>query len=98
MRPVDFSPSFQMHAVALLAQGEPTEAEELLRQTLARQQEGLRPDDPGIAVTLSVLGELYHGQTRLTDAEDALVRALAINGKRTAPTAWKQARAPADWR
>jgi tetratricopeptide (TPR) repeat protein len=85
MRPVDFSPSIQMHAVALLAQGEPTEAEELLRQTLARQQEGLRPDDRGIAVTLSVLGELYHGQARLTDAEDALVRALAINGKAYGP-------------
>jgi pimeloyl-ACP methyl ester carboxylesterase len=80
-RSVDFSPSFQMHALRMLAQGELAEAGELLRQTLALQEERLRPDDPGIGVTLSVLGEFHYQHGRLSEAEEVLKRALAINGK-----------------
>jgi pimeloyl-ACP methyl ester carboxylesterase len=80
-RSVDFSPSFQMHALHMLAQGELAEAVELLRQTLTHQEERLPPDDPGIAVTLSVLGEVHYEQRRLGDAEGLLKRALAINSK-----------------
>ena len=81
MRAVDFSPSFQMHALRLVAQGELAQAEQLLLQTLTYQKERLRPDHPGIAVTLSGLGECYHDQKRLTEAADVYARALAINGK-----------------
>jgi tetratricopeptide (TPR) repeat protein len=80
-RSVDFSPSFQMHKMALIAQGKPAEAEQLLRQTLAYQEQALRPDDPGIGVTLRTLGESYYDQGQFSEAEQVLVRALAINGK-----------------
>jgi pimeloyl-ACP methyl ester carboxylesterase len=76
-RSVDFSPSFQMRALRMLAQGELAEAGELLRQTLALQEEMLRPDDPGIGVTLSVLGDLHYQGGRLSEAEEVLKRALA---------------------
>ena len=78
---VDFSPSFQMHAQHLLTQGDPGAAEELLGQTLNYQETRLRPDDPGIALTLNALGTLHHGEGRHGQAADALKRALAINGK-----------------
>jgi pimeloyl-ACP methyl ester carboxylesterase len=78
---VDFSPSFQMHARHMLAQGDPGAAEELLGQTLNYQDARLRPDDPGIAVTLNALGTLHHREGRHGQAADALKRALAINSK-----------------
>jgi pimeloyl-ACP methyl ester carboxylesterase len=78
---VDFSPSFQMHARHMLTQGDPGAAEELLGQTLNYQETRLRPDDPGIAVTLNTLGTLHHREGRHRQAADALKKALAINGK-----------------
>jgi tetratricopeptide (TPR) repeat protein len=80
-RPVDFSPSFQTHALGMMVEGKLAEAGQLLRNTLAYQEERLRPDDPGIGRTLSVLGEFHYGQGHLSDAEDALKRALGLNAK-----------------
>jgi tetratricopeptide (TPR) repeat protein len=80
-RSVDFSPSFQMHAHHMFAQGDRGAAEELLGQTLTYQETRLRPDDPGIAVTLNALGTLHQREARYSQAADALKQALAINSK-----------------
>jgi pimeloyl-ACP methyl ester carboxylesterase len=84
-RPVDFTPSFRMRALGLMAHHRPAEAERVLEQTLVYQHEQLSPDEPEIALTLSALGQLLHEQGRLGEAASALDRALAITSKAYGP-------------
>jgi tetratricopeptide (TPR) repeat protein len=78
MRPVDFSPSIQMHAVALLAQGEPTEAEDALVRALAINGKAYGPDSLEAGKSAGRLALVYHDQGRTGQAASLYRRTLRI--------------------
>lgn len=66
------------HGMTLLQQQMPTEAEPLLRQSLALQQERLGDEHPRLIPALANLAGCLRHQHRLDEAEPFMQRALAI--------------------
>jgi hypothetical protein len=66
-------------------QRRPTEAEPLLKRSLAILEKALGPNHPDVATALANLAQLYDDQGRPAEAEPLLKRSLAILEKVLGP-------------
>jgi pimeloyl-ACP methyl ester carboxylesterase len=77
----EFSPSINERAAALLDEGRVAEAERLLQQLLATQEQTIGPGHRNVGITANHLGLVYLAQDRYDQAERFFKKALAINWK-----------------